>query len=383
MKLKRVLAALFAVFACAVFATACDNREKAEEHEYVYYKVSDPSCTEKGKVERICIRCGEKDYLDIEALGHNYKDGVCTRCGEEEKFETAHDVSQFYTAEKVYEMAKCYNYNLTSDQFYNNLSSMYVYKIYVNLFGRVKANVNGMDVDLGYVRKDYELQSKIKLTNVVKLWVDNSGCLVTVDSIGTQSVVGSLAALSEDNDRQVVGILINKQNVLIALFSDNKVAPLGIISTNNNDATVSDLVFSGEEVVGPFDRNIVRVIVPVSHEGKSITKIRNGAFYSCNNLKSADLSCTSVLIGANAFANCASLRWVVLPADTEVYYGAFAGCANLTTVFYKGTVTQWENCFIANNNAELAKAAVYCYSENKPAVSGNYWHYVNGEPTVW
>lgn len=87
MRGKRVLAVVLAALSCAFFATACGGDKKPEEeHEYVYYKASDPTCTEKGKVERVCIKCGAKDYLEIEALGHIYKNGVCTRCGAEENY---------------------------------------------------------------------------------------------------------------------------------------------------------------------------------------------------------------------------------------------------------------------------------------------------------
>ncbi len=99
MREKRVLAVVLAALSCAFFATACGGDKKPEEqHEYVYYKASDPSCTEKGKVERVCIKCGAKDYLGIEALGHIYKNGVCTRCGAEENYAPACDACGLFSA---------------------------------------------------------------------------------------------------------------------------------------------------------------------------------------------------------------------------------------------------------------------------------------------
>ena len=99
MREKRVLAVVLAALSCAFFATACGGDKKPEEqHEYVYYKASDPTCTEKGKVERVCIKCGAKDYLEIEALGHIYKNGVCTRCGAAENYAPAGDACGLFSA---------------------------------------------------------------------------------------------------------------------------------------------------------------------------------------------------------------------------------------------------------------------------------------------
>lgn len=384
MKVKRVLAVVFAVLACAVFATACDNPEKTEEHEYAYYKVSDPSCTEKGKVERICIRCGEKDFLDIEALGHHYKSGVCTRCGDEEKYAPAYDVSRFYTADKVYDIAKKYDYKLTKEKFNSNLSRMYVDKIYVGAFGRVKTIVGGMSVDLGDVREDYDVKSETALATIVKAWVSDEK-LVTLNSAGTQTVAGKLDALSVDPERKISGLLINKKNVLVALFTDNTVAPLGLIPTKESDTTVSELVFGDGDgiTIGPFDRNITAVTVPYSHLGTAVTRIGNGAFRDCVSLANADITGGSINIGSYAFSGCVALRWVVLPANTEVYYGAFEGCTLLSKVFYKGTPDEWRRCFVANGNDMLVRATIYFYIENAPTVAGNHWHYVDGVPTVW
>ena len=385
MGLRRVAAVILAALSCAISLTACGGSEKPEVHEYVYYKASDPTCTEKGKVERICLICGEKDYLDIEVLGHYYVNGVCTRCGAEEERTSAVNVERFYTADKAYDIAKSYGYNLTKDEFYGNLSRMKVDKIYVGDFGQVKALVNGMNVDLGDVRSDYDFNSGTSLATIVKVWVENNK-LVTLNSVGTRSVVGGLAALAtEPEQRKVFGLLINKQNVLIALFSDNSVAALGLISTNENETTVSDLVFGNGDgrVIGPFNRNISNVTVPSSHLGTAITRIENGAFAGCTGLKSVDVSAASIVIGGYAFSGCAALRQIVLPANTEVYYGAFDGCTLLSKVFYKGTPHEWSVRFILSGNDPLIHATVYYYRETEPDVAGNYWHYAAGVPTVW
>jgi len=384
MRGKRVLAVVLAALSCAFFATACGGDTKLEEHEYVYYKASDPTCTEKGKVERVCIKCGAKDYLEIEALGHNYDGGVCTRCGAEEKYASAGDVSRFYTADKAYDIAKKYNYELTEEKFYANLSRMQVDKIYVGALGRVKAIVNNMSVDLGDVRVDYAVNSETPLSTVVKVWVADEN-LIVLNSAGTQTTVGKLAALSSEFGRKVSGLLISKENVLVALFTDDTVAPLGLISTDENDTNASELVFGYGDgmVTGPSARNIPAVTVPYSHMGTAITRLENGAFRGCRNLASVEISGDRVVIGGYAFSGCSALRQIVLPANTDVYYGAFDGCTLLSKVFYKGTPDEWRVRFILGGNEALTRATVYYYSETEPSVAGNYWHYVSGAPAVW
>jgi hypothetical protein len=64
--------------------------------------------------------------------------------------------------------------------------------------------------------------------------------------------------------------------------------------------------------------------------------------------------------------------------------GAFENCNKLSRVFYCGTQDKREsNLWIENQNDPIALATWYYYSEEKPEEEGNYWHYVDGEPTVW
>lgn len=78
------------------------------------------------------------------------------------------------------------------------------------------------------------------------------------------------------------------------------------------------------------------------------------------------------------------MQSIVLPSTlTEVSNYATNGCNALNTIFYKGDSTQWSNITIGTYNTPLSNATVYYYSETQPSESGNYWHYVSGEPTIW
>ena len=44
----------------------------------VYTK--EPTCTKKGKITYTCKRCQETKTETVPALGHNFENGFCTRC---------------------------------------------------------------------------------------------------------------------------------------------------------------------------------------------------------------------------------------------------------------------------------------------------------------
>lgn len=84
-------------------------------------------------------------------------------------------------------------------------------------------------------------------------------------------------------------------------------------------------------------------------------------------------------IAENGFANCESLATLFIPASIKtVGENAFDNSDNLKTIYCEATsmpsTFHWSWAPISTN--------VYWYSESKP--SGRfYWHYVNGEITIW
>ena len=92
----------------------------------------------------------------------------------------------------------------------------------------------------------------------------------------------------------------------------------------------------------------------------------NGTFYTAHGLKES------------------SVENVVIPVSLkEINNNVFFNCNSLTNVYYMGTSEQWDNIVIADGNVWLTEANRYYYSENEPITEGNYWHYVDGIPTMW
>ena len=89
------------------------------------------------------------------------------------------------------------------------------------------------------------------------------------------------------------------------------------------------------------------------------------------------------IIGFGAFYGCGEIKSLFIPDSiTVIEEWAFEECT-VESVFFEGTTEQWSSVEIEGDNAGLDVAVVYFYTDISPADDGNYWHYVNGIPTVW
>lgn len=139
---------------------------------------------------------------------------------------------------------------------------------------------------------------------------------------------------------------------------------------------------------------LTNVIIP-----DGLTTIGDEAFESCNKLLSITMSDNLVYIGSEAFAYCHKLVNVTIPDSVSfigfnafkhcigltnvtigsnvsiIRSGIFVDCEQLQKVYYHGTAEEWNEISINSYNSNLTSAPRYYYSETKPTVSGNYWHY--------
>ncbi len=86
------------------------------------------------------------------------------------------------------------------------------------------------------------------------------------------------------------------------------------------------------------------------------TKLANGAFFNCTELKIINIPSGVKNISDRAFSNCTGLTSVKIPVSvTEIGDCAFYGCGALEEVTFEGTKEGWKEILIRNGNEELLK----------------------------
>ena len=143
------------------------------------------------------------------------------------------------------------------------------------------------------------------------------------------------------------------------------------ITIPNSVASIGDRVFSGCS-------SLTSITIP-----NSVASIGTEAFYDCSSLTSITIPNSVASIGAGAFYDCSSLTSITIPNSvTSIGEYAFNGCHFLDKVFYAGSEAKWSSISVGYGNDYLENN-VYYYSEEEPTGSGDYWHYVDGIPTIW
>lgn len=115
-----------------------------------------------------------------------------------------------------------------------------------------------------------------------------------------------------------------------------------------------------------------------------VNTLKSYSFQNCTALMSVTILGDIPMIDRETFKNCTSLKSIVIPKSvTSVAYEAFNNCS-LEEVYYGGTEAEWNAINInGTENDSLQSATRYYFSEEQPAKSGNFWHYVDGVPTKW
>lgn len=118
----------------------------------------------------------------------------------------------------------------------------------------------------------------------------------------------------------------------------------------------------------------------------SLTALSDQLFWDCDNLKHVEIPEGVTYIPGRTFDNLDKLVSVVMPSTIEkIDNEAFTYSWNINTIFCKCTETQWNNIMAtySHDYDNLYMAVPYFYSETAPTDYGDYWHYVDGVPTVW
>ena len=94
------------------------------------------------------------------------------------------------------------------------------------------------------------------------------------------------------------------------------------------------------------------------------------------------------VIGFGALFSISNLENLVLPSTIIKIQQEAINSYALDCIYYGGTKTQWSNIYMESIYSttffsKLTSIPRYYYSETHPTEEGNFWHYVDGAPTVW
>ena len=99
---------------------------------------------------------------------------------------------------------------------------------------------------------------------------------------------------------------------------------------------------------------LTNVVIP-----DGVTSIGNDTFSRCSSLVSVTIPDSVTSIDEGAFRTCNNLNFVCLPHGIKyIRNDAFNGCSNITTVFYAGIESEWNNIVFYSGNENITNAKI-------------------------
>ena len=185
----------------------------------------------------------------------------------------------------------------------------------------------------------------------------------------------SITAANIDNNCKLIGnSAFSGCNELINVTIGNSVTSIGSSAfdccSKLTNVTIPNSVTSIGRGAFRSCRGLTSVSIP-----NSVTSIWHDAFSGCSGLTNITIPDSVTDIYGNTFDNCSSLTSITIGNSVNYIHDAFWGCRELTKVYYRGNENEWNKITISSDDYALKKATKYYYSETKPEVEGNFWHY--------
>ena len=280
------------------------------EHVEVIDAAVEPTCTEKGLTEgKHCSKCGKilKAQTEIDALGHDFKNGVCTRCGDDctsKGLEYSLDSNEnSYTVTGI---GVCADKNIVIPSEYNSkpVTSIDGYAFF-NCNSIVSVTIPDSVTSIGY-------QAFCACRGLASVTIPDS-----VTSIGKSAFEGCTELTSITIPKNIKNIENNAfygcRNLTTVIWNATECTNVGSFSF-------------------PIFENCRRL--STASIGNNVLTIPSGVFYNCTGLTNVTIGDNVTSIGKSAFEGCTGLTSVTIPDSvTNIGYQAFYGCEELTNIY--------------------------------------------------
>ena len=250
--------------------------------------VKEPTCTEEGEGQAVCLICGETIIEYIPALGHDYVNGYCTICGDREIVSSGNCGESNYT----YTMGSNVRYVLYGDG---------------ELVISGRGNMHH-DWDVGYHKTP---------------WYG-----LNVKSVVIEDGVTNIGKYAFYNCSKLTSITIPEGVTVIEKGAFHGCSSLTSIIIPESVTTIGDGTFS-------FCSGLTSIIIP-----ESVKVIGGGTFSNCSGLTSIIIPESVTAIGDRTFSYCSGLTSIIIPESvTSIEGWAFEGCSSLTSITIPESVT--------------------------------------------
>lgn len=295
------------------------------EHKYVLTE-SKATCMKEGFTVYDCRICGDHVETVVPSLGHVLENEICKNCGITVNYDLAYELNSGKDAYSIVGLGNCTSKDII-----------------------IPAYKDGIPITA--IGEKAFLDSEINSVYIP----------------ATVTVIESYAF---------------QHSTLREIFINSGVAEIKNQAFANNAYLACVTIPSSVTVIGNMAfENCDSLKKVIFSEG--LLKIQGFAFYGCDALENVIIPDTVNVLENGVFGACKSLEYVVIPKGVnDLGQWVFRDCVSLNRIYFRGSKTQWESITKdAQYNMGAAMFVVYYYSEDYR--EGNYWHYVDGVPTLW
>lgn len=337
---------------CLICSDVCTRKLPKIEHTYVYNSIiKHATCLSKGYSADVCSLCDYKNnILVIDKEPHDFSNFYCIGCN---SIDSTSSVSKdFNTGIKSSDIIK----KLEEFNISNTILDQTTFSnLCINAKDNLTVNFSFKQIESSLTFNNVKFQySSSSLVNnyrtIYTFQIKNNYELYLIYTNQIKQYCGSFLAVNPINY-----LFVNKNNHLIAVYSNLQILDLGCISTTATELNESPLIYerisNGKEyaVVGVIDCNSSTIEIPATYNDLKVTKICSYAFYNNNNIKVIKLGANIKMIKSWAFWKCSNLEEIYLNdrfyhVDTGVFHET-----NLKKVYYNGIIDNL-NLYRESNN---------------------------------